>query len=123
MSDGTASQAACPCILARHGYDDSCPIHGVKDGSPIFTNPFHLTHDLKHLFDITKSIYSNQRTIMATLAEVQAAQAVTAQAIAAIADRIPAPAATATDLDGLLATEQSNAAAANAIDPAPAPAA
>lgn len=40
-----------------------------------FTNPFHLTHDLKHLFDITKSIYSNQRTIMATLDEIKAAQA------------------------------------------------
>lgn len=62
--------------------------------------------------------------IMASLQDVQDAQAATAQAIAAIATRIIAPAATATDLDGLLATEQQNTAAANAIDPStPAPAA
>lgn len=72
-------------------------------------------------YDLQRNFHLGTK-IMASLQDVQAAQAATAQAIAAIATRIPAPAATATDLDGLVATEQQNTTAANAIDPAAAPA-
>lgn len=60
---------------------------------------------------------------MASISDVQAAQATETQAIQALAGRIVPPVATATDLDGIVATAQANAAAINAIDPAAAPAA
>lgn len=63
---------------------------------------------------------------MATLAQVQQAQTDETTAITALAARIaalPQGAASATDLDGLVATAQSNTAAINAIDPATPPAA
>jgi hypothetical protein len=59
--------------------------------------------------------------IMATLADVQAAQATETTAITAAAARVaalPQGAASATDLDGIVATANSNTAAINAIDPA-----
>lgn len=58
---------------------------------------------------------------MATLAQVQSAQTDETTAITALAARVaalPQGAASATDLDGLVATAQSNTAAINAIDPA-----
>lgn len=72
-----------------------------------------LRSDQLHLRDIT----------MASLSDVQAAQATETAAITALAARIIPPAATAADLDGLVATANSNAAAINAIDPATVPAA
>lgn len=72
-----------------------------------------IAHDLLHLREI----------FMAQLSDVQAAQATETAAITALAARIIPPAATAADLDGLVATATSNTAAINAIDPATAPAA
>lgn len=60
--------------------------------------------------------------LMATLSDVQAAQATETAAITALASRIVPPAATAADLDGIVATATANIAAINAIDPATAPA-
>lgn len=61
--------------------------------------------------------------LMASLSDVQAAQATETAAITALAARIVPPAATAADLDGLVATATANTATINAIDPASAPAA
>lgn len=69
--------------------------------------------DQLHLREIT----------MASLSDVQAAQATETAAITALAARIVPPAATAADLDGIVATATANTAAINAIDPAAAPAA
>lgn len=60
--------------------------------------------------------------LMATLSDVQAAQATETAAITALAARIVPPAATAADLDGIVATATANTAAINAIDPTAAPA-
>lgn len=72
-----------------------------------------LRSDQLHLREIT----------MASLTDVQAAQATETAAITALAARIVPPAATAADLDGLVATATANTAAINAIDPAAAAAA
>lgn len=61
--------------------------------------------------------------LMASLSDVQAAQATETAAITALAARIVPPAATATDLDGIVATATANTAAINAIDPTTAPSA
>jgi hypothetical protein len=71
-----------------------------------------LRTDQLHLREIT----------MASLSDVQAAQATETAAITALAARIVPPAATATDLDGIVATATANTAAITAIDPATAPA-
>lgn len=65
-----------------------------------------------------------RRIIMASLTDVQAAQATETQAITDLTARVaalPQGAATAAELDGVVATAQSNTAAINAIDPASAP--
>lgn len=82
-------------------------------------------HELLELLELARAIRHDQlhfRDIfMASIQDVKDAQAATAQSIAAIASRIPAPVATAEDLDGLVSTEQANKAAADAIDPAATP--
>lgn len=74
------------------------------------------------VLELLRSIHHNIHTYhtiqMATLQEVLDAQAATAQALTALAGRVQPPAATATDLDTLVANEQANKAAADAIDPA-----
>lgn len=94
----------------------------------MFENPhFHsLMRKLDEILAQQEIIRSDQlhfrEIFMASISDVTAAQATETAAITALAARIVPPVATAADLDGIVATANSNAAAINAIDPAAAPA-